>query len=103
MSFTPTSGFGAFDFNRLRSAPFEGAAIVKPPALPGDSYFCSTWLAAKEADLRDAREEESLSISRRALSISESARKWAIIAIIVSAVTAIIVAIFQVFGQKCLN
>jgi hypothetical protein len=24
---------------RLRSGPFEGPAIVKPPALPGDSYF----------------------------------------------------------------
>lgn len=25
----------AFDFHRLRSGPFEGPAIVKPPALPG--------------------------------------------------------------------
>ena len=24
-----------FDFDRLRSGPFEGPAIVKPPALPG--------------------------------------------------------------------
>lgn len=24
--------------NRLRSAPFKGAAIEMPPALPGDSY-----------------------------------------------------------------
>jgi hypothetical protein len=31
------SGFWGFDFDRLRSAPFEGAAIVKPPALPEDS------------------------------------------------------------------
>ena len=28
-----------FDFDRLRSGPFEGPAIVKPPALPGDTYF----------------------------------------------------------------
>ena len=28
-----------FDFVRLRSGPFEGPAIVKPPALPGDTYF----------------------------------------------------------------
>jgi acyl carrier protein len=26
-------------FDRLRSGPFEGPAIVKPPALPGDTYF----------------------------------------------------------------
>jgi len=25
----------------LRSGPFEGPAIVKPPALPGDTYFAS--------------------------------------------------------------
>jgi hypothetical protein len=24
---------------RLRSGPFEGPAIVKPPALPEDTYF----------------------------------------------------------------
>ena len=23
----------------MRSGPFEGPAIVKPPALPGDTYF----------------------------------------------------------------
>jgi len=28
-----------FDFCRLRSGPFEGPAIVKAPALPGDTYF----------------------------------------------------------------
>jgi hypothetical protein len=28
----------SFDFDRLRSGPFEGPAIVKPPALPGDTY-----------------------------------------------------------------
>ena len=26
-------------FFRLRSGPFEGPAIVKPPALPEDTYF----------------------------------------------------------------
>jgi len=25
----------------LRSGPFEGPAIVKPPALPGDTYFAA--------------------------------------------------------------
>jgi hypothetical protein len=28
-----------FDFDRLRSGPFEEPAIVKPPAMPGDTYF----------------------------------------------------------------
>ena len=28
----------AFDFDRLRSGPFEGPATVKPPALPEDTY-----------------------------------------------------------------
>jgi hypothetical protein len=32
-----------FDFDRWRSGPFEGPAIVKPPALPGDSYL-EKWL-----------------------------------------------------------
>jgi len=30
-----------FDLDRLRSGPFEGPAIVKPPALPGDTYLIS--------------------------------------------------------------
>jgi hypothetical protein len=29
----------AFDFDRLRSGPFEGPATVIPPALPEDTYF----------------------------------------------------------------
>ena len=28
-----------FDFDRLRSGPFEGPATGKPPALPEDHYF----------------------------------------------------------------
>jgi len=32
-------GETGFDFRRLRSAPFEGAAIVKPPLRRGDIYF----------------------------------------------------------------
>src|SRR4030043_670811 len=31
--------YGGLDFNRLRSGPFEGPAIVIPPALPEDTYF----------------------------------------------------------------
>ena len=49
---------------RLRSAPFEGAAIVKPPALPVDTYLitvATTWAeeqsgklaAVSAADRRD--------------------------------------------------
>ena len=30
---------GGLDFNRLRSGPFEGPAIVIPPALLEDTYF----------------------------------------------------------------
>ena len=63
----------------------------------------SGWLSMldkqREDDLaarRDSREAEALSISRKALLISESAKKWAIIAIIVSAITAIITAIIQI-------
>ena len=29
---------GGLDFNRLRSGPFEGPAIVMPPPLVGDTY-----------------------------------------------------------------
>lgn len=32
------SKYGGLDFNRLRSGPFEGPAIVIPPALPEDTY-----------------------------------------------------------------
>jgi hypothetical protein len=34
-----------FDFDRLRSGPFEGPATAKPPALPEDAY-CSAALHA---------------------------------------------------------
>ncbi len=32
------SEIGGLDFNRLRSGPFEGPAIVIPPPLPEDTY-----------------------------------------------------------------
>jgi hypothetical protein len=89
----------------LESMPLDKARIAIATRQFGDigspnHIFCSSWLAAKESDVRDAREEESLSISRHALSISESARKWAITAIVVSATTAIIVAVIQILSQK---
>jgi len=31
--------YGGHDFYRLRSGPFEGPAIVIPPALPEDTYY----------------------------------------------------------------
>ncbi|MHB1621486.1 MAG: hypothetical protein ACYCTY_16300 [Sulfuricella sp.] len=68
------------------------------------------WIALKEAESKaraDARDEESLSISREALSvsananaISRSAKKWAIIAMVVSTISAIAIAVIQiVFGS----
>ena len=35
-----------FAFMRLRSGPFEGPAIVKPPALPEDNYI-DRWIPSK--------------------------------------------------------
>ena len=62
------------------------------------------WLKLKEAESKDranAREEESLEISRKALEVSERSRKLSIIAIVVSAATAIAVAVIQiVFPSK---
>ena len=68
--------------------------------------YVSSWLKDKEFARLEAREEESLSIARKALSIStdaneisRSAKKWAIAAIIVSTVSAVAIAIIQtVFG-----
>lgn len=92
---------------RLEAMPFEEARTKILTRQLGNQFgsdnheLCLSWLLCKDAELRDAREAESLSIARDTLSISASARKWAIIAIIVSATTAIIVAIIQIMGQKC--
>jgi len=89
----------------LESMPFEEARVKILTRQLGNQFgsenheLCLSWLSCKEAELRDLRESESLSISRRALDISESARKWAITAIIVSAITAIIVAIVQTMAK----
>jgi len=50
--------------------------------------FCSSWLAAKEASLKDEREQETLRIARRA-------NRLAIAAVVLSVVTAIAVALMQ--------
>ena len=36
-----------FSFFRSRKAPFEGAATVKPPALPEDTYWDGSWLCTR--------------------------------------------------------
>lgn len=86
---------------RLESMPLDQARLEIATGKYGDidspnHVLCSSWLAAKQASIRDEREEETLSISRQALSISASARKWAIIAIIITTVATIITAIIQV-------
>jgi type IV secretory pathway component VirB8 len=65
------------------------------------------WLRRKEeersaetADRAEAREEENLSISRKALRNSQRANIIAIIAMVLSAATAIIVAVIQFMGEK---
>src|SRR3972149_7860855 len=40
-----------FDFDRLRSGPFEGPAIVKPPALPGDTYSPMNHQSSKSSEV----------------------------------------------------
>ena len=68
------------------------------------------WIGLKEAESKaraDARDEEALSISREALSIaarandiSRSAKHWAIIAMVVSTISAVAIAVFQIiFGS----
>ena len=58
-----------------------------PPASE-DVRYSRVWLALRDADKRDAREEETLSIAR-------CANKIAIAAIILSTITAIIAAVTQ--------
>src|SRR3972149_11848147 len=52
-----------FDFNRLRSGPFEGPAIVKPPALPGDTYSIDK--SIKEICLKEGVGEQELRLGVR--------------------------------------
>ena len=56
--------------------------------------------SANSSTRREAREKESLSISRKALRVSERANILAIAAMILSAATAIAVAIIQFIGDK---
>jgi len=42
------SKYGGLDFNLLRSGPFEGPAIVIPPALPEDTYYLCKFIGARK-------------------------------------------------------
>jgi CHASE3 domain sensor protein len=80
-----------------------GEKTVKTRLLNGDygqplsiNYECvNAWLSSTESERADARAEESLSISRKALRNSKWATVIAIIAIVLSTMTAIIIAWFQ--------
>ena len=86
---------------RLESMPLDQARIEisteKYGSIGSANYnLYSSWLAAKQASVRDAREEETLSISRKALAISAAAKKWAVIAIIITIAATIINTIIQI-------
>jgi len=56
-----------FDFDRLRSGPFEGPAIVKPPALPGDTYSFMRSIVTIGKDILDDLLKIKKSISTQQL------------------------------------
>ncbi|MGD1106488.1 MAG: hypothetical protein ABR865_05545 [Terracidiphilus sp.] len=78
-----------------------GEATVRTKFLSGDyrhpetSELVRDWLASKEAVREEARAEESLANSRKALRISIWAIRIAIIAMVLSPVVAIIIAWWQ--------
>ena len=81
----------------LESLPFMEArelVLRNHYGHPGsrNQTLCEGWLAAKEAEAQDANEAENLSISRRALSHAKWSNAIAIVALLVSVVTAIVVA-----------
>ena len=55
------------------------------PGRPGRA-FASELLASKEAEERDKRKAESLSISRKALFMAKAANIWAAIATLIAAI-----------------
>lgn len=63
-------------FDRLEAMPISQARLEIATGTFGEvdspNYtFCSSWLAAKEADLREAREERLLAIEDRISAMSE--------------------------------
>lgn len=55
----------------------------------------SAWLAAREATVRDAREDETLSVARKALSNSRWANIISIVAVVISTLTAVGIVIIE--------
>jgi hypothetical protein len=80
---------------RLENMPFEEARdkILKRQmgnTLDSPNHqLCLSWLTGKESELRDKREEETLSIARKALDNSRLATRIAISAIVLSIIMAI--------------
>jgi hypothetical protein len=78
----------------LESMPFEEARKKILHRELGDQFgsenhnFCLSWLFEKESVRKDEREEETLSISRKALDNSRLATRIAISAIILSIIMA---------------
>ena len=92
--------------DKIDSLPIEKARefVATLPCTKGsiNQDFAESCLAVKEAALRDSKDAESLSIAKEALSsskdanlIARNALRLAITAMILSAVTAIGIAIFQ--------
>lgn len=77
----------ALSLNEARAAVARGD-FGQPPDSP-NYLFASGVVAAREAAERDARDEDSLSISRKALRNSDRATNIAISAIVLSIVMAI--------------
>ena len=78
---------------RLESMPLEQARRALASGSFGDvgspnHDFCLSWLSAKESAVREAREEESLSVSRKALRNSIGATIIATFAMIIAAIAA---------------
>ena len=83
---------------RLESMPLDQArleiALEKCGNIGSPNHaLASSWLAAKQASVRDVREEKTLSIARRANTI-------AIIAMILSVAMAISMIIIQLLTKK---
>jgi len=85
----------------LESIPLDQARLEIATGKYGDigspnHIAYSSWLKAKQTSLRDAREEETLSISRKALLISDRAKKYSVIAIIITIIATIANVIIQI-------
>jgi hypothetical protein len=78
---------------RLQAMSLDNARTAVATAQFGsigspDHEFCVAWLAAQDARLGNARNEEQLGLSRRAVLASERATRIAILALILSLIAA---------------